>query len=57
MPKRMFMSPNDHPKATAGRAALRQGPTAVSAHYDEGLGEVVVRFSTGIGLLIAPSKT
>lgn len=49
--------PDNYAEATARGAALRQGPTAVSARYDEGLGEVVVRFSTGIGLLIAPSKT
>jgi hypothetical protein len=36
---------------------LRAGGYAVSARYDARLGEVVVRLSTGLGLLITPAET
>lgn len=36
---------------------LLAGGYAVSARYDARLGEIVVRLSTGVGLLIAPSAT
>jgi hypothetical protein len=49
--------PDDYTQASARGAALRGGPTAVSARFDRALGEIVVRLSTGVGLLITPSET
>ena len=49
--------PDDFRQATARGAELREGPTAISARYDGRLGEIIVRCSTGLGLLITPSET
>jgi hypothetical protein len=49
--------PDDYRQATARGTELRQGPTAVSALYDPQRGEIVIRLSTGLGLLITPSET
>lgn len=49
--------PDDYSQATARGVRLREGPVAISATYDMRLGEVVVRLSNGVGLLISPGET
>jgi protein involved in temperature-dependent protein secretion len=49
--------PDDYAEATARGMRLREGPTAISARYDERLDEIVVRISNGVGVLITPAET
>jgi hypothetical protein len=49
--------PDDYDQASARGARLGKGVTAVSARFDERLGEIVVRLSTGVGILISPIET
>jgi hypothetical protein len=53
------MDPTEiYDQGTARGERLRQsGAAAVSARYDARLGEIVVRLSGGLGLLIAPNET
>ncbi len=41
----------------AGRALLRQYPTALTAHFEPRIGQVIITLNTGLQFLLDPAKT
>jgi hypothetical protein len=53
------MASLEHMRAAnaAGRALLKQYPTALRAHYEPKIGQVIITLNTGLQFLLDPAKT
>jgi hypothetical protein len=41
----------------AGKALLKQAPTALTAHYEPKIGQIIITLNTGLQFLLDPAKT
>lgn len=41
----------------AGKALLKQSPTALTAHYEPKIGQIIITLNTGLQFLLDPAKT